>query len=100
MLEHMTSHEEKYARELVTTLAQVAASDKKLFEAFLIDILTPTEYRELAFRWQIIKMLHSGMPQRQVAEELGVSVATVSRGARELQDPKGGFAKVLLALTG
>ncbi len=95
----MGSQEEKYARELILILTEIGASNKKLFGEFLIDLLTPAEYREISFRWQIVKMLHRGMPQRQIAKDLGVSVATVSRGARELLDPKGGFSKVLLSLT-
>lgn len=91
----MKSQEEKYVQELISILAKIGASDKKLFGEFLIDLLTPAEYRELSFRWQIVKMLHRGMPQRQIAEELGVSVATVSRGARAMLNPKGGFSKVL-----
>lgn len=96
MLAHMKSQDAKHTEELITVLAKIAESDKKLFEAFLIDLLTPAEYREVALRWQIVKLLHKGMPQRQIAEELGVSVATVSRGSRELLDLRGGFAKVLL----
>lgn len=98
MLCHMKDQEINHTRELIAILAKIGASDKKLLEAFLIDLLTPAEYREVALRWQIVKMLYKGMPQRQIAEKLGVSVATVGRGSRELLDPKGGFAKVLLML--
>lgn len=98
MLFGMRSQEKKYVQELIAVLAKIGASDKKLLEEFLIDLLTPAEYREIGLRWQIVKMLHKGMPQRQIAEKLGVSVATVGRGSRELLDPKGGFSKVLLLL--
>lgn len=51
----------------------------------LSGLLTPAEYDEIAARWQIVKLLKDGYPQRDVAEALGVSVATVIRGARELK---------------
>jgi TrpR family transcriptional regulator, trp operon repressor len=94
----MKSKQIKHTQELVTVLAKIGASDKKLLERFLIDLLTPAEYREIGLRWQIVKMLHKGIPQRQIAEKLGVSVATVSRGSRELLDPKGGFSQILAGL--
>lgn len=94
----MKLREQKYAKELIAILSYLGASDKKLLGEFIIDLLTPAEYREVVFRWQIVKMLHKGMPQRRIADNLEVSVATVSRGARELLDPKGGFSKVLSIL--
>lgn len=98
MLLHMKSQQTKHTQELITILAKIGASDKKLLEKFIIDLLTPAEYREISLRWQIVKMLHKGIPQRQIAETLGVSVATVSRGSRELLDLKGGFSQILAGL--
>lgn len=62
-----------------------------LMREFLYDILSPAEYKELAIRWQIIKMLKSDVPHRDIAQNLKVSVATVTRGSRELMNKKGGF---------
>ena len=90
------SRESKYAQELLTLLAEIGASDKKLLRDFLIDLLTPAEYKELALRWQIVKLLYRGISQRAIAQKLGVGIATVSRGSRELLDPKGGFNQVFL----
>ena len=90
-----TIQKEKYARELVALLAKIGALDKNLLQEFLIDLLTPAEYRELALRWQIVKLLYQGFPHRVVAKQLGVGIATVSRGSRELLDPNGGFNRVL-----
>ena len=58
---------------------------------FLFDLLSPAEYRELAVRWQIIKLLEKKIAHREIAKKLKVSVATVSRGVRELTNKKGGF---------
>ncbi len=89
---------ERYEQELNALLAEISASDKKLFRDFLIDLLTPAEYKELALRWQIVKLLHRGISQRAIAQKLGVGIATVSRGSRELLDPKGGFNRAFSLL--
>jgi TrpR family transcriptional regulator, trp operon repressor len=49
------------------------------------DLFTPAEIVEMADRIQILKMLSEGKSQRDIAEELGISVTTVSRGNRVLQ---------------
>ena len=85
---------DKYAWELVSILQKISGS-KKLLHAFLIDILTPAEYKEIGVRWQIVKQLAEGIPQRRIAENLNVSIATITRGSRELLDKKGGFHQVL-----
>ena len=46
-------------------------------------------------RWHIVKRLRAGATQREVAAELGVSVTTVSRGARQLKYGTGGFEVAL-----
>ena len=76
-------------------LIRVAAVDKSLLHELLSDLLSPTEYQELAVRWQIVKQLEAGIPQREIAKNLKVSVATVTRGSREMMNKKGGF-KILL----
>ena len=84
---------QKYRKELANLLSQI--KDSVLMDAFLQDLLTPGEFNEMARRWQIIKQLARGLPQREIAKNLGVSIATITRGSRELQDKKGGFRKVL-----
>lgn len=59
-------------------------------EGFLSGLLTPGEIQEFSRRIEIIKMLKKQMPQHEIARELKVGVATVTRGAKELQ--KGRFA--------
>lgn len=56
---------------------------------FLLGILTPKEIDELSRRLDIVKKLKQGQPHQQIAKQLQVGVATVTRGSRELQ--KGRF---------
>lgn len=48
-------------------------------------LLTEKERSELANRIQIFALLQQGLPQREIAERLGVGIATVSRGAKAYQ---------------
>ncbi len=88
----------KYFDELLDVL-QLIAHDKKLSKEFFIDLLTPAEYRGLGKRWQIVKQLAKKVPQRKVAMNLGVSIATVTRGSRELLNKQGGFWQALEKLS-
>lgn len=58
--------------------------DKDLLEDFLVGITTDKERGELLQRVEIIKRLLAGQPQKQIAAELGVGIATVTRGSKEL----------------
>jgi Trp operon repressor len=72
-----------------------ALKNKKLLHELLIDFLSPAEYKELAIRWQITKQLYKNIPHRAISKNLGVSVATIVRGSRELLNKKGGFTIAL-----
>lgn len=61
-------------------------------EDFLRGILTPKEIEEIPTRLEIVKMLKAGTAQHHIAEELGIGVATVTRGSKEIQ--KGRFKVV------
>lgn len=85
---------EQYKKELIEILVKMA-DDKKTLTDLLTDILTPAEFRDIATRWQIIKKLKAGEGQRDIAQDLHIGVATVTRGARTLLNPAGGFSQAL-----
>lgn len=58
---------------------------------FLMGILTPTEVEEIPKRLQIVKMLKAGMVQKEIAEKLGVGIATVTRGSKEVKRGRFGY---------
>ncbi len=84
--------------ELAGILSSI--SDEKQMGKLLQDFLTPQELEDLVLRWEIIKLLHQGLPQREIAKELGVAIGTVSRGARELKYGHNGFVQLLKSLEG
>ena len=84
--------------ELANILTSIQSVEQ--MEALLQDFLTPQELEDLVLRWEIIKLLHAGLPQRDIAQKLGVAIGTVSRGARELKYGHNGFSYVLDKLEG
>lgn len=85
--------EKQYVKDLIKTMASI--KDAGTFESFLHSILTPAEFEEIPKRLQIVKLLMKGVPQREVAQKLGVGIATVTRGSRELKYGNNVFQKVL-----
>lgn len=83
--------------ELIDTLRQ-ASLRRQTMKDLLEAILTPGELAELPKRWQIIKMLQRKVPHRAIAKSLGIGVATVARGARELGEEKGSLQRALKVL--
>lgn len=80
----------KFLDELIIVLLQLRNQKEML--NFLKGILTPQEMEEIPTRLQIVKMLKAGIPQHEIAKKLGVGVATVTRGSKEIQ--KGRFTNV------
>ena len=83
----------KYDQELLRFLCEIS-TDNAMSDV-LSNILTPAEREELALRLQIFKALKSGESQRSIAKRLEVSLATVSRGSRELKYGKTGVSRAL-----
>lgn len=74
-------------KDLVKTLLSMKTEDKMV--NFLEGILTPKELLEIPMRLKIVRMLKKGVPQHEIAKELGIGIATVTRGSKEIQ--KGRF---------
>lgn len=72
--------------DLVATL--LAITSKEEMTNFLEGILTPKELLEIPTRLQIVRKLKKGIPQHQIAKELEIGIATVTRGSKELQRGK------------
>jgi len=87
-------------REEFEALDQIAAvlariEDRKLIREFLICILTKYEIKEIAGRWELVKLLYDGMSQRRIAEQLGMSLCKITRGSKELKKRDSAFKTVL-----
>jgi len=75
--------ETKSLREIACVLAETR--DAKYILHFLHSLLTPNEIHEIASRWELVKLLDQGYSQRQIAQQLGLSLCKITRGSRELK---------------
>ncbi len=64
-------------------------------EAFLTDLCTIKELQDMAQRLSAAKMLKKGENYLNIASEIGISTATISRVSRALNYGTGGYDMVL-----
>ena len=79
--EKSAKRQKEELNKLIASL-QDAAEVENLFN----ELLTPAESEDLARRWHLVRLLIKGASQREVSKEVGIGVATVTRGARELRN--------------
>jgi TrpR family trp operon transcriptional repressor len=79
--------------QIAGILAKV--EDRKLIREFLICILTKYEIKEIAGRWELVKLLYDGMSQRRIADQLGMSLCKITRGSNELKKRGSAFKTIL-----
>lgn len=80
-------------RSLARALA--ALDDPKLVAAFLRDLCTPAELEAMCDRWKVVPLIVAGEPYRGIHDRTGVSVTTIGRVARTLEQGAGGYAAAL-----
>ena len=80
-------------RELAAVFASVdnPAAMERLFD----DLFTRAELHDLILRWRLMKMLQEGIPQRVIADTLGISLCKITRGSRVLKQPDAVVTKLL-----
>lgn len=75
--------------ELSIVLAET--TDKDWIRRFLYDLLTPSEIREIAGRWLLVREIDRGTTQREIARKFSLSLCKITRGSRELKKPGSAF---------
>jgi TrpR family transcriptional regulator, trp operon repressor len=89
----MGRNEDHPLHEMSRALARIG--DAALIDRFLESILTSREVRDLARRWELVKLLDGGSSQRAIARTLGMSLCKITRGSRELKKPRSALRRVL-----
>lgn len=79
----------RFARELC------AISNEELMRAFLRDVMTERELREVGARLRAAEMLRAGATYTQIVAETKLSSRTVARISEWLKGGAGGYASVL-----
>jgi TrpR-related protein YerC/YecD len=59
--------------------------------AFLRDLCTPAELEVLVDRWRVVPYLLEGVSYREIHERTAVSITTIGRVARYLNQGNGGY---------
>lgn len=66
--------------ELIEIFSKI--DDPETMEKFFSEIFTPKEIKDLALRWELIKMIDEKIPQREIAKRLHISLCKITRGAK------------------
>ena len=67
----------------------LSAQSAAVMQQKLKSLLTPSEVNEMSKRLHIFALLKAGVAQRDIAKQLGVGIATVTRGSRALKELEG-----------
>jgi TrpR-related protein YerC/YecD len=94
-MKRRTIHPEASADSAETSLcrALLAMRDVGEMRAFLRDLCTPAELESLVDRWTVVPHVLKGMPYREIHEHTAVSITTIGRVARFLNQGNGGYLK-------
>jgi TrpR family trp operon transcriptional repressor len=80
-------------KEIAHILSEI--DDIALIEDFLKNILTETELKNLASRWEIVKLLDQGISQRKIARDLHLSLCKITRGSKVLKEKNSAVKKLI-----
>ena len=59
--------------------------NRQELEVLLQGLLTPQELDEVIQRWRLMALLLKGTTQRDISQELGISLGKIARGSRLLK---------------
>ena len=71
------------AQNLVEVLCRI--TEPVIMRRFFSEIFTPAEIDDFVLRWRLMEMLQSGVSQRDIATELGISLCKITRGSKVLR---------------
>lgn len=71
--------------------ALLSLKDAEEMSAFLGDLCTPSELEVLIDRWRVVPYLLENVSYREIHERTSVSITTIGRVARYLNQGNGGY---------
>ena len=75
--------------------ALLRLDDRDEVAAFLRDLCTLGEIRDLSQRWAVVRLLHDGLHYAEISKRTGASTATITRIASWLHHGEGGYRAML-----
>jgi len=101
----MKQHDQEQKREIraaARTLSEALLSLETTRETrnFLEDLCTPAELEAMVDRWRVAQLLDQGLSYREIRQLTSVSVTTIGRVARYMEQGNGGYRTVLDRLGG
>ncbi|MFA6844624.1 MAG: Trp family transcriptional regulator [Sphaerochaetaceae bacterium] len=70
-------------------------NENQMYQLF-DEIFTPAEQKDLILRWNLLKELYQGTPQREIASKYKISLCKITRGSKILKKPNS-FCKRILS---
>ena len=85
-----------HSKEALSILEKLfdSCEDARERRDLLQDLLTDAEQIDIAERWEIVRRLLDGLPQRTIQSEVGVSISLVTRASGALKSGGKGFRRV------
>jgi TrpR-related protein YerC/YecD len=80
-------------KNLISTFS--ALKNEKELAMFLRDVATIREIKEMAARWQAVRLLEKKKTYREISRETGLSTATIIRVAQWFRSGAGGYRLAL-----
>ena len=70
-------------------------TDRNQMSRFFTEIFTDAERRDLSKRWELMQQLEQGVPQREIASRLGISLCKITRGAKIVKNNRSVTSRIL-----
>lgn len=70
-------------------------TDEDFLKDFFNCLFTETERSDFARRWLLVKEIHNGTAQREIAKKFNMSLCRITRGSRELHKENSAFLRML-----
>ena len=90
-----TQRQELKAAARTLSEALLSLDTPREVREFLEDLCTPAELEAMVDRWRVAQLLDQGLSYRDIREQTGVSVTTVGRVARFIEQGTGGYRTAL-----
>ena len=79
----------------VGEIVAVLGHGEQIARALLADLCTPAELEAMVDRWRVAQLLDQGLSYREIRELTAVSVTTIGRVARFIEQGTGGYRTIL-----